>query len=731
MRLDHLPPSAPLHRQRGIAAILLVILVGLSLTVTVLGTMHYVRAEQDSALTTHAVTTAQMKAWDGVEAFRQYLNTLGQTQAASLPTTAPGNVISISGGSVATGITGAITAVATGASTCGSGTQVTASFTGNNATTSDIKAAATVEAVYCVTTASGSGSTPPGSAGGGMVIHGNLTTSGNIKFAGDSSANITVIGNLTDTGTLDGINNLYTTGSVNLSSTGSVQNILAQGDVTINNSATFQTIGSQGNVTITNSATITTINANGSVTFTNSAAVGTVNALAGATANGRPSTTTPGSGGVTTAGAQTIANVNTNGNLNLYNATVKNLAAAGNLVYQDNYSAVQNGTVGTGFAPAGNNGTTHNSHVTLVPNFMPTYAANTVPVPSVSVPSSPTIDAWANRSQANYAFDVDSANNIRVNISNVNGIPSSSGAPAATSVTGTSIPAGAWYVLGDGQSNRDMLCPTSTYNAASCTIRVCYSGSMYNSCFTSQPTVSAGVPTWSLADVATAGEALPPGLVWFNGNVNLGLGTWLNTVMATGNITTSANNITYAPNYVGFGNVTNPNSNAKIGTAGICVNNPFNASADMLTKYPSQNLYPTNLCPTPVVSTCVPNASNNYCGYQGAANPLANIALYAGGYIPGSTTFSGGTVTLGASTQIFGNVISADTVSFGGNTYVAGYVNAFQQSQTNSSSFTATTTIDLTNYPPTFNPCVSQAGCSTGGGSTGVTTTQVVWTRYK
>ncbi|GGP21082.1 hypothetical protein [Silvimonas iriomotensis] len=728
MMIHHATQPFLPSRQRGLAAILLVMLVGLSLTVTVLGTMHYVRAEQDSALTTHAVTTAQMKAWDGVEAFRQYLNALGQTQAAALPTSAPGNVVSISGGSVASGISGVVTAVNTGAASCSSGTQVTASFTGNNAAASDIKAAATVEAVYCVTTSGSGTTTPPGNVSGGMVIYGNLNTSGNIKFAGDASANMTVVGNLTDSGTLDGVNNLYTTGSVNLSSTGTVQNILAQGDVTIGNSASFQSVSSQGNVTITNNATITTINANGSVTFRNSSTVGTVNALAGATANGQPSTTTVGSGGVTTAGAQTITNVNTNGTLNLNNATVKNLAAAGSLNFQDNYSAVKAGTVGTGFLPTGKTGTTNSSNVTFLQGFMPTYAANTVPVPGVTVPPPPTIDAWANRNLANYAFDVDSNNFIRVNIADVNGVSVNSGAAATTSVSGTAIPAGAWYVLGSG-ANQDMLCPTSTYSAGSCTIRVCYSGSQYNSCF-GTPSVSGAVPTWSVNGVGSS-EPLPPGIVWFNGNVNLGLGTWFNTVMATGNITTSANNVTYAPNYVGYGNVANPNPNAKIGTAGICVNNPFNSATAMTSNYPSQNLYPTNLCPTPPAPNCVPSAGNNYCGYKGAANPMANIALYAGGYMPPGTTFSGGTVTLGASTTIFGNVISADTVSFGGSTYVAGYVNAFQQSQSNASSFAASTTIDLTNYPPTFNPCVAQAGCNSGSGGAGVTTTTVMWTRYK
>lgn len=732
MTLHHHFHAVSRRSQHGIAAILLVLLVGLSLSIAVMGTMHYIKSEQDSTLTAHAVTTSQMKAWNGLEAFRQYLNSIGQTAAAALPTAAPGNAVALSGGTVANGISGVITNVATAAPGCSSGTQVTANFTGSNQGTGGTNAAATVQGVFCVVTNSSGSSTPP-SPPPGMVIHGNLTTSGAIKFDGRQSANMTVIGNLNDSGTLDGINNLYVTGSINLASTGTVNNVQAQGDVTIANSGSFQSVSSQGNVSVTNTATIATINANGSVTFTNSASVGTVNALAGAVANGQPSTTTVGAGYVTTAGAQTLTNVNTNGGLKLNNATVRNLAAAGSVVFQDGYSPVQAGTIGTLGSlqqdPHTTKIITNSSNITYQPGFMPTYAANTVPVGAVAIPPAPAVDAWANKGLANYAFDVDHDNLIRVSISNVNGITANSGAPAATSLAGTVIPAGAYFVLDGGGANKDMLCPTKTYNATSCTIRVCYSGSPNNSCFTSAPAYTGGAINWSIANVATAGQSLPPGVLWFNGNVNWGLGTYFDSVMATGNITTAANNVTFAPNYVGYGNVANTNPSASsIGTAGVCVNNPFNTALASL--YPLQNLYPTNFCPTPVVTTCVPAASNNYCGYQGAANPMGNIAMYAGSYAPGTTTFSGGLVTLAASSTIFGNIVSADTVSFGGSNYVAGYVTAMQQSGINSSSFAASTTIDLTNYPPTFNPCVSLAGCNNGSGS-GLTTTTVQWTRYQ
>ena len=66
-------PHAP---QRGIATVLILLLVGLSLSVAALGTAHYIRSQQKQDIATHAQTQAQMKAWTGAELVRQYLQKL-------------------------------------------------------------------------------------------------------------------------------------------------------------------------------------------------------------------------------------------------------------------------------------------------------------------------------------------------------------------------------------------------------------------------------------------------------------------------------------------------------------------------------------------------------------------------------------------------------------------------------------------------------------------------------
>lgn len=67
-------------RQRGIAAILLVLLTGLSATVIALGTMSYVRGSQRSQQTVHAQTQSEINAWVGMQALTGYLNNnLGNT----------------------------------------------------------------------------------------------------------------------------------------------------------------------------------------------------------------------------------------------------------------------------------------------------------------------------------------------------------------------------------------------------------------------------------------------------------------------------------------------------------------------------------------------------------------------------------------------------------------------------------------------------------------------------
>ncbi|WP_248112253.1 hypothetical protein, partial [Ralstonia pseudosolanacearum] len=86
-----------------------------------------------------------------------------------------------------------------------------------------------------------------------------------------------------------------------------------------------------------------------------------------------------------------------------------------------------------------------------------------------------------------------------------------------------------------------------------------YGFSDYNTCF------SYFNGTWS-----TNGATMAPGVVWFHGDLILGVGTYENTVIATGNLTTSGSTVVHAPNYGGL--------------SGQCNNTAFPA------------LYPTNFC---------------------------------------------------------------------------------------------------------------------------------------
>ncbi|WP_313072128.1 hypothetical protein [Melaminivora sp.] len=70
--------TAPRRRQRGIATVLIVLLVGLTLTAGVLGTVAHVRSLQEQDVATHAQTQAQVKAWLGADLVRQYLERLQQ-----------------------------------------------------------------------------------------------------------------------------------------------------------------------------------------------------------------------------------------------------------------------------------------------------------------------------------------------------------------------------------------------------------------------------------------------------------------------------------------------------------------------------------------------------------------------------------------------------------------------------------------------------------------------------
>ncbi|MCR6685677.1 hypothetical protein [Pseudoxanthomonas sp.] len=69
----------PGARQRGVATLLILLLVGLAVVVTALAVAYSLRSNQQRQLATHSVTTAQASAWRGVEFVRDVLEGMVQT----------------------------------------------------------------------------------------------------------------------------------------------------------------------------------------------------------------------------------------------------------------------------------------------------------------------------------------------------------------------------------------------------------------------------------------------------------------------------------------------------------------------------------------------------------------------------------------------------------------------------------------------------------------------------
>ena len=162
--------TRPLAPQRGIATVLILLLVGLSLSAAVFGTAHYIRSQQQQDVAAHAQTQAQMKAWTGAELVRQYLQQLQDSgQLAALYAKAPPFDLTLSGDGVTSAVLASITASDSTAKT------VTARITGVTAPDSSAEARAVLEVVYAE---AGSEPQPPAMPRASAVFRGDLSISG-------------------------------------------------------------------------------------------------------------------------------------------------------------------------------------------------------------------------------------------------------------------------------------------------------------------------------------------------------------------------------------------------------------------------------------------------------------------------------------------------------------------------------------------------------------------------
>lgn len=673
-------------RQRGVATVLLLLLVGLTLTVMVLGTSAYLRQQQAYTLSNHAQTQAQLKAWTGAELVRQYLEHVRQQgQWAQLMGATFPQTLTLQGEGVDGVVEAQLTAVNTTAKT------VTAQIVGVTAQGSPAEARAGLEVVYALP-----GSTSAQTVPRVITFSRDLKLGGSINVLQDAGAayEISVIGDVsTDGNSITGVKKITSTGSIRIGSGSSFDELHANCDVFIDGSVTAKTINARRNACVLGGASVPgVLRANGSAKLESGVSQnGEVYARVnpedvGACAapgysppwNSAAASTcaAPAVRGVDlSAGSAGARQVQTAGDVTLASGTVTALTAQGKLTVNGDATVAGGRVGGTVSKPNWNN----KINVQVTSGLVVDVSA----VAKVEV-AKETFNANDVRHLANYVFFVNAAGSKKVVVRHVAGIQDDE------------------YFLADYDSGpyKDRLCTKVTGSGSSVrcadplpaqSITLCKGYSEYDSCFA----FNSKTQTWSINGTSAA-----PGIAWFQGNLEVGNGVYYNTFIASSNITTAGRTSVYAPNYAGYsGRV----DGVQYAPTGVCENSYF------------PGLYPTDLCD---------KAGAKYL--QTGLEGLGNYAMLAGSRSDENyadlASYVGGNITLGSSAYIYGSVKAGNEFTSGGSTTVHGYVTALAQGTAANNSMGGSTTFDLRNLPKTMDP---------GGESTDPNAqVQVQWSRY-
>ncbi|MBP9941295.1 MAG: hypothetical protein KBF33_07845 [Comamonas sp.] len=210
----------PIHpfkaQQNGIATVLIILLVGLSLSAAVLGTGHYIRNQQQQDVATHALTQAQMKAWTGAELVQQYLQQLQESgQLNALYEKSVPFDLTLSG----TGVTGAVLASITALD--GTAGTVKARITGISGSDSPAEARTVLVVDYAAGGMSSTGqcAAPVQST---AILRGDVSiTGGTTSFtSGENYTDLAIDGSLTISSASQAIISGCTKGDITLSGGG-------------------------------------------------------------------------------------------------------------------------------------------------------------------------------------------------------------------------------------------------------------------------------------------------------------------------------------------------------------------------------------------------------------------------------------------------------------------------------------------------------------------------------
>lgn len=703
-------------RQKGVATILVILMIGVGVIAVSAGTLHTLRNTQERQLVAQSQVNAQAGAWAAVEVVRKLLGTLDKQQLATLDANTTWGITGTEGLTQSALIKTITPPVGTAAEF-----KITAEV---SAIAAAGQSSSTIEVVYSVT--------PAGTPGiynlaGALDFYNDLVASGGIildapsrglDFNVDGDFNAT---SLSITGT--GLRNVSVTGSVTMDSDVHAELLRAR-NVTINGGATARVIeafgkpvGDPGSVgTETSKAKGDTCcgtvrlnswgaswakDANGASLKPDVRANGLVySAGAGASKIAARRSVSLTSGGAVHGDITTLVDLTVTGNGNGIGVIHAGRNVTINATPTASISAV--GTVTCSGAVAHNisAGQIDPACIKGVHSIGAATAPQVNELPPVTL-TQPKVDAYTLKGAANYAIEF-VGNKVQVTVKNVNGLQD-----------------GIYYIGSYGSYVREYLCTHLEANSANkCDASkhamasakpFCVNSTVaapeHDKCFSFDSTTK----TMSLSG-SFPNMAIPTGVIWIDGSFNLATGPFFNTFIATKNITTSGQLATYAINYAAAYDNKTPPSNA------VCKNQYGTAT------YTAFNgLYPTNFCSSSGVFT---------------PSPIGNLGLLAGGYDPvdnpngAKSVYSGGVITLAAGNEVFGTVAAGNLLKTSGNTTIHGFISAagLQQAPNVTNNLGGRTEVNLNNLPNTYTP--GEIPDMSGGGA-GVTAQSIVlWSRY-
>lgn len=688
-------------KQSGIASMLILLMIGLSLTAAIIGSVYHIRVTQEQSISVHAQTQAQVRAWSAAEVTRQYFQMLRQDATewetfytALTAALAVGTPVDINLGM--DDVTAKIlrTELLTSRALEGEMPHIVVQITAIAAEDTRAHSSSTLEVMYTGTEPTMGESVPNNSA---INFYGGLKMTGGIdvfKDKGDTTAyEINVIGNVDISGTsITGVDIIRSTESIKfIGGTSFFKELHANCDIYLSSGASAGLLSATNNicalnVTYPNGTVNDDVIANGSIHISGSK-WGTVTALAGKgdlqkCAVNAERLCDPQVSGVRLAPTPDITTVNSRGDIIVESsATITNMHAEGNISIDWGFNLKERAIYGGKFElPLWGEGIVAANKR----EHRPGYTLDLSPALPVNIRTE-VFDVNTLKPAANYIFYVDpDKTTLRVTLKNIQGIPN-----------------GNYYLFHGKIGNtafNDWACLVAKPSQASdCVIKIGAGHDRDQNVLISYKwDTRRNTGKWTLD-----GISLAPGIAFFDGDLTISTGTYYNTLLATGNVDTEGNMNMYAPNFAGY-------EGKQVGEpkySGICVNKHF------------PNVVPTQLC------------KNGEYLYN-AVNGIANYAIMAGSCTDATCdTYQGGDITTGASTDIRGAVKAGNVFVSGGNTTVHGYITALAQREVLRHTIDKKTTIDLRDLPPGYDP----TGSSTvpGAGEAGASgSIDIRWSRY-